>query len=436
MKVLVVSFYYTPAISPRAFRWSAVCEEWVRRGHQVTVIAAWSPGEPREQVLNGVRVVRVGGGMTEAVRTRFGSPSTVRARSGEGDGAPRRGGALRHAAKWVHDRTWKKLYWPDFACLWYPPARAEARRVRDAQGIDALVTVSLPFTGHLVGLALKRRDPSLPWLVDIGDPFSFFHRTTLNNHALYQGRNRRAEAQVLRRADAVAVTTEPTAERYAEMFPESAHKLRVVPPLLVPLPVEAPSRNGGPLRLVFVGTLYRNFRSPDFLLDFFHALEGQAGRPMELHFYGELHDCADCFGRYPQSLGERVFLHGPVGRAEAYRAMLGADVLVNIGNDTRYQLPSKVVDYASTGGPVINVVRTDEDSSVRFFERYPAVLTLVDHGGGVTPAQVAAVREFIAAHAGRRVPRAELRWLDDYGLAAVTDAYEGLLSRSPAGVPA
>jgi hypothetical protein len=432
--VLVVSFYYTPAISPRAFRWSAVCDEWVRRGHQVTVIAAWSPGEPREQVLNGVRVLRVGGRMTEAVRTRMGTPSTVRAPA-ENGGVPSRGGALRHAAKWVHDRTWKKLYWPDFACLWYPAARAEAQRLAETEGVDALVTVSLPFTGHLVGLALKRRDPSLPWLVDIGDPFSFFHRTTLNNHALYARRNHRAEAEVLRRADAVAVTTEPTAERYAEMFPESADKIRVVPPLLSPIAVDAPARNGGPLRLVFVGTLYRNFRSPDFLLDFFHALEEETGRPMELHFYGELHDCADCFGRYPESVGRRVLLHGPVGRAEAYRAMLGADLLVNIGNDTRYQLPSKVVDYASTGGPVINVVRSDEDSSVRFFERYPAALTLVDHGNGVTPAQVRAVRDFIQAHAGRRVPPSQLRWLDDYGLEAVADAYQGLLMR-PSEVPA
>ncbi len=156
---------------------------------------------------------------------------------------------------------------------------------------------------------------------------------------------------------------------------------------------------------------------------------------MELHFYGELHDCADCFGRYAESVGREVLLHGPVARAEAYRAMLGADVLLNIGNDTRYQLPSKVVDYASTGGAVINVVRSDEDSSVRFFERYPAVLNLVDHGNGVTPAQVRAVRDFIQTHAGRRVPPSQLRWLDDYGLEAVADAYQGLLMR-PSEVPA
>lgn len=439
MKLLVVSFYYTPAISPRAFRWSAVAEEWVRRGHQVRVIAGWSQGEPREEVLNGVRVSRVGGRMVEAVRSRFGTPSTVRARTGAASAngtAPRSGGGLRGVAKWVHDRTWKKVYWPDFACLWYPAARAEAERIAAEEGIDGLVTVSLPFSGHLAGVPLKRRNPAMPWLVDIGDPFSFFHRVPLNNHALYRGRNERAEGQVLRLADAVAVTTEPTLERYVELFPHVRGKIRVVPPLLALPRVEPAPRDPAPLRLVFVGTLYRSFRTPDFLLQLTRALDGAAGRPVELHFYGDLHDCGPCFDAYPELLGKRVLLHGPVPRGDAYAAMLSADVLVNIGNDTEYQLPSKVVDYASTGRPVVNVVRTPTDSSARFFERYPAVLTLVDEGTGATPAQVSAARAFIEQQAGRRVPREELAWLGEYRLDSIADAYEEMLMRKHGKVPA
>lgn len=435
MRLLVVSFYYTPAISPRAFRWSAVAEEWVRRGHDVRVIAGWAHGLPREEVVNGVRVSRVGGRVVEAVRSRFGTPSTVRA-DAAGSGARPRRGALRGVAKWVHDRTWKKVYWPDFACLWQPAARAEAERIADGEGIDALVTVSLPFSGHLAGLALKRRDPSLPWLVDIGDPFSFFHRVPLNNHALYRRRNHAAEDAVLRGADAVAVTTEPTLERYVELFPHVAEKIRVVPPLLALPEVDPAPRDPRPLRLVFVGTLYATFRSPAFLLQLARALPEEGGRPVELHFYGDLHDCAPLFDADPDAVGRRVFLHGPVPRAQAYAAMLSADVLVNIGNDTEYQLPSKVVDYASTGRPVINVVRTCADSSARFFERYPAALTLLDGGTGVTPAQVQAVRAFIAQQAGRRVPREELAWLGEYGLESIADAYEEMLIREPGKVPA
>jgi glycosyltransferase involved in cell wall biosynthesis len=436
VNLLVISFYYTPAISPRAFRWSAVAEEWVRRGHRVTVISSVSPGDPREEVLNGVRVLRVGGRLSEAVRTRFGSPSALRPRAAAEAvpapaSAPGRRRALRHVAKWVHDRTWKKVYWPDFACLWYPAARDEALRVAEEEGVDGLVTVSLPFSGHMAGLPLKRRDGALPWLVDIGDPFAFFHRTPLNNHALYRRRNDRAESTVLRLADVVSVTTEPTLERYVEMFPHVRGKIRVVPPLLVPPDVEPAPRDPVPLRLVFVGTLFRRFRSPAFLLELFHALEGEGGgRPMELHFYGDLHDCAPCFEPYAGSLGQRVFLHGAVPRTEAYAAMLSADVLVNIGNDTEYQLPSKVVDYASTGRPVVNVVRTPADNSARFFGRYPAALTLVDEGTGVNEAQLSAVRAFVARHAGRRVPPPELAWLGEFGLESITDAYEGMLMQA------
>jgi hypothetical protein len=427
VKLLVVTYYYTPALSPRAFRWAALCEEWVRRGHEVTVVSAWSPGEAREEVLRGVRVHRVGGRFLEGVRRWLGHPSSVRA-GGATPANGRRRGALAAAARWVHDHTWKKVYWPDFASPWVRPAYAAARHIVAREAPDALVTVSLPFSGHLVGLKLKRRHPELRWLVDVGDPFLFFQATALNNEALYRRRNEWVEARVFARADAVAVTTEPTRERYAALFPRASGRIHVLPPLLSVPEVEAPPPVPGTLRLVFVGVLFRRFRNPGFLLRIFHALAAaHPERRLELHFYGDLHDCGDCFAAFSGSIGRSVFLHGAVPRAEAYRAMLGADVLVNLANDSEFQLPSKVVDYASTRSPVLNVVRSGHDSSVRFFERHPAVFTLVDEGAEVTGEQIRAVSAFLEAWAGKRVPEAALAWLSAYRLDALADAYLDLV---------
>ncbi len=57
--ILILSYFYTPDVSPRALRWSALAEHWAAQGQQVTVISAWEPGLPSEEVINGVCVYRV-----------------------------------------------------------------------------------------------------------------------------------------------------------------------------------------------------------------------------------------------------------------------------------------------------------------------------------------------------------------------------------------
>lgn len=430
MKILVVSYAYHPLPYPRSFRWGAVAEHWAAQGHRVDVVSAWAPGAPRAETLDGVRVWRVGGRVGEVVRRRLARPAP-RAGAAAPPGAPARPSPVAAAARWVHDRTWKQVYWPDFACLWYRPALARAASLLREHGHDALVTVSHPFTGHLVGRALRRRAPGVRWLVDIGDPFAFIEGTPVNNEGLYRALNHRAERGVLAAADAVAVTTEGTAARYAATFPESAGRLHVVPPI-VAVPEARSGRffagGTGALRLVFTGTLYRRLRSPEPLLRLFGRLLGTSvGERLELHFVGGLNGCEDLFEPWREHLGRRLFLHGPVPREAAFRAMREADVLVNLGNESGYQLPSKVVEYVACARPVLNLA-AGGDVSARFFEDYPAAFQLpareVDDAG-----RVAALAAFL-----ERLPPVEpegvARLLAPYQVAAVAGQYAALV-----GVP-
>jgi glycosyltransferase involved in cell wall biosynthesis len=432
MKLLVVSYAYAPALNPRAFRWTAVAEALAARGHQVDVLAQGLPDAPDHEMRNGVSVHRVGGSVGEGLRRRLAhAPAAHAPASAEADAAPASRGGARALARRVYDRTWKRLYWPDYACLWYPAAVRHARTLLHAGEYDRLVSISHPFTGHWVGAALKDERPDLPWLVDVGDPFAFIQGTPVNNARLYRSRNYRAERRVLRGASVVSVTTEPTRARYAQAFPESAAKLVVVPPLLSP--ASAGAANGrflpdapGRVRMVFVGTLYRDLRSPEPLLRLFQSLlQTEAGAGLELHFVGMLNGCEEVLAPYAGMMGERIFCHGAVPRDRALRAMHDADVLVNLGNASGYQLPSKVVEYAATGRPVLNLAGAPGDVSVDFFSTYPAALQLPhDDDGG--PRTVARVAEFLAD--ARPVDAAALaRSLAPYGVNAVTDTYERLL---------
>ena len=206
MRILIVSHSYRPHLSPRALRWSTIAEYWVRQGHDVDVIAAWLPGMTREESVDGVRVWRVGGSLSERLRNRL--RDTDRAdKHSNGDktsaGRSLRAG-LRHVLRIVHDQTWKNLYWPDCSCLWYFPAVYKARAVVPRNDYDVLITSSHPFTGHLIGLQIKKKFDSLPWIVDVGDPFCFERVKPTNNLLLYNRLNYIAEKNIFETADAVS----------------------------------------------------------------------------------------------------------------------------------------------------------------------------------------------------------------------------------------
>jgi glycosyltransferase involved in cell wall biosynthesis len=380
VNVLLISYHYSPAIVPRAFRWNAIAERWVREGHRVDVICSWKPGYAREEKRNGVTIIRTGGSVSEKLRGRLNSsPNAILGKSQTSATLSPDFKSRAVAARLIrlcHDLTWKKLYWPDFACLWHLSALAEAKKMVGNFHYDAVITVSHPFSSHWAGLKLKRERPEIPWLVDIGDPF-FFHTMPANNRLLYDRINYRAEQNVLRHADCIIVNTERTREKYVEGFQVDTSKMHVSPPLVsvtpeAILPVQI--GRSGRTRLVFIGTLYSDIRNPASLLAWFEGLHRELEGSVELHFYGNIGDCGKFFEPYDRLNGERLFVHGLVSREEAYNAMTEADILVNIGNKTPELLPSKLVEYASTGKPIFNLISISEDSSVEFFRTYHDVI--------------------------------------------------------------
>jgi glycosyltransferase involved in cell wall biosynthesis len=402
VKILIVCYSYFPELSPRAFRWTAIAEELVRLGHQVEVICASNPSRAGRECVGGVEIHRTGSNVRELVKrwlrleatvgpasaaTKIGAPVSIRSSVGQ-----LMKSAYRHSVR--------KILWPDFAAFWYFSALKRAHALIQRSRPDVVVSVSLPYTGHLVGLALKRRY-AIQWLVDIGDPFSFMTETPVNNPTLFRGLNARSESSVLELADAVAVTTEGTRLEYLRCFPAMEQsKIAVVPPLFAPPKsaevVATSCAKSNKIRLVFAGTLYRSIRNPEGLLKFFRRLlSTPLGAQLELHFYGVVNDCQPCFAAYSDLMESQVFIHGLVSRAEAVRAMQEATVLVNLGNSTAYQLPSKVVEYVMLGKPVLNLTKLDSDSSQSFFSDFSGVCNVTERALEGDAAEFDRVRRFV-----------------------------------------
>lgn len=437
-RLMLITNSYWPAPTPRAFRWAAIAEYWVSQGHHVDVICARQTDRGGfETLYTGVHVYRVGIAMGSALRrwARTSAPWSA-AESVERSTLTYRvfrqvGIMIKGSIKAVHDHIWKKLYWPDYACMWYFPAKRTAKKLVARNRYDALISVSLPYTGHLVGLAIKKQYLFLPWIVDIGDPFAYMTETPQNNLRFFGRLNYRSENQVLRNANAISVTAEAAKDKYAQVFPEAANKLHVIPPLFRPpgsssaRPILFPAE--GKIRLVFVGTLYRDIRSPETLLLLYsRLLKTDLADKLELHFFGSIGDCGSLFDQYADLNGRKIFLHGLVERDTAMQAMKEADILINIGNRTIYQLPSKLIEYVSLGKPILNITNVEHDSSTDFLRLYPVVFGVTKERIRHCPDEVEKVKEFIASPP--LASQLELDgWLGNFRVEPIAHQYEGLI---------
>lgn len=388
MRILIVTHSFAPELTPRAFRWTAIARSLVASGHQVDVVCARPPGTPAQESIGDVEVYRVRDPLSRSPVGGVAEPK-------------RPPGLWRRLLRWVYGQTWRRLYWPDYACAWYFPAVRLASMLLAERKHDWIISVSHPFTGHLVGLALKRRNRKVSWLVDIGDPFCLMDDPAPNNIALYRQLSQRVDRSVLREAEVISVTTLGTRDAYARLFPESAEKIHVIPPLLsLPSGMAADTTRrdtSGSFRLVYVGTLYRRLRSPVPLLNLFERLvSALPDVPLELHFLGNVNDSAELFHPYEHWLGSRLFVHGLVSRAHAQQTMQDAHVLINLGNHSATQLPSKVIEYVAMGKPILNLITIRDDSSVGVLASYPAALTLQVDGAAMSEAEVHRVAKFIA----------------------------------------
>jgi glycosyltransferase involved in cell wall biosynthesis len=432
MKLLVITYSYTPDLTPRAFRWSAVSAYLAGRGHQVHVLCAAAPSATLA-VSEGVSVYRVRDWLLNAsARVTPGAGTSEPASAGGGIVSLR--GHLRKAVRAI----WRAVYWPDFACGWVIPAARVARALCRENHYDWIISSSHPFTGHVIGMLARLRSPKSRWLVDISDPYSDMKEPSPNNRRFYGWLNRAVECNVLARADAISVTTDSTRQMYETSFSCAYGKILVVPPLLslpeFPRPTEIPGVRT--LRLVFVGTLYRKLRSPKYLLSCVAALRKvMPEQPLELHCYGTINDCSDDFSSCPDAIKSIVFVHGLVSRERVVQAMIDSDVLVNIGNDSETQLASKVVEYMAAGKPILNLVSIARDASITALADYPAKLTVMRSGEAPSAEEVEALRSFVLHPIPVDQDFVEIvrRRFSDKNVAGL---YESILLQSSAKVPA
>lgn len=304
----------------------------------------------------------------------------------------------------LRDRTLEtRLLVPDRFRPWQRGAERAVRRERLLDGLDVLVTFGQPMSDHLLGLRLARGS-RLPWIAHFSDPWA---DNPYGWHGPIAHRlNRRLEAAVLRRADAVVFTSEETRELVTSSHGSAlAAKSHVLHHAHDPALYPAGEPRGTQLVVRSVGSFYRH-RGPEPLADALRALCATSPHMLEdvrFELVGSVDGLApDVFAGLPDGLVAR---REPVGYLESLALMRDADLLLLVDAPAELSvfLPSKLVDYLGARRPILAITPPG------------AAASLVRRAGGAhadprDPAGVAAaLAEAIASV--RAAPRGE--WGDD-----------------------
>jgi hypothetical protein len=376
MKVLVITYDFHPDNTPNTYRWFNILREWNNRGIEIYVISNQKENFLKTEICENIRIYRTSEFFLGKYKNKLRHKHEILPNQNRTSTK-----YLLKVIKFIYNKIWSKIYWPDFAVLWTFSTYKVAKKIIINEKVDKLITVSWPFSTHIVGYGLKKKFNHIEWLAETIDPFNFF--IGVNNSFLYNRLNIYSEGKVFSLANHLTVTTDNIRNRYIQLYPELKNKLHVIKNLYVPSKLYEKAikeRNNKPLKISFFGSLILNVRTPDLTLKFFRIiLSNNKYKNTELHFYGNINELIYNFNSFKDIIGKNIFLHGLISKEQVQQQIKDSDILINIGNKNVYQEPSKIFEYMYFQKPIITFTEISNDTSIQILKNYPKLFEVTNN---------------------------------------------------------
>ena len=362
-RILLVTHQFTPHVSPRTTRWSILCTELAERGYDVTVLTGT---KQNVQSSNKYRVIYFGSNKIGSLieNTRKASSNSER------------NNVVKKFFFYILKKVYRFLYrtfaWPDYSMFWFFSVKRNRKNIPD---YDLIISVSLPFTSHLVAYSINKKIGK-KWIMDVGDPFSLKKDAPENNIYIFSFLNKYFEKKFYQSSSNVLFTHEESLRHHNNSFPILDGKSTILPPVFNIDDCDLTNSydfSKRPIKVAYFGVLTNGVRTPNNFLRFFSMLDLDE---VELHWY--VNEDSKKMVKSVNVENINNIFYDMVSRKDALSLMSTEyHALLSIGNSNPFQLPSKVVEYISTGKPVIHFSEINNDSVESILEvRSNAIIIL------------------------------------------------------------
>lgn len=326
LKIVIISSVIYPRISPRSMRATELAKEFVRQGHNVTLYGVLGKYDYSQfEKEHGVKIKDLG-------PVRF-----VKLNSD---------GEVKYS---FFHKVFRKLFkrtleFPDIELAF--KTNSVLKKEKD---IDLLITIAVPFPIHWGAAYRKMRSSkNFPkvWVADCGDPYM---GNPFMKHPFYF---KYMEKWFCNKADFISIPIEEAKRAY---FPEYKHKLRVIPQgfnFTEPNLKGLYKKNDKPT-FIYSGTFYEGLRDPRPFLDLLIELN----KDFRFIIYTKNIKLLE---KYKGVLKDKLIIRDYVSRPELLTQLSQADFLINFENNTSLQSPSKLIDYALSGRPILSINTAQE----------------------------------------------------------------------------
>lgn len=234
----------------------------------------------------------------------------------------------------------------------------ELSRIIKDEKLDALICVTAPNDDAHIAMSTKL---SIPVFLYQLDPFYNLGDTV-------NARNRKLFLKYLKRFSGV-FTTQLLMQEY-QKDNEIRHYLHKISVVQFPKLTEHADRTEQTMdrkRLLYAGTLYAG-RKHSYLIDLKRALPEN----YDVVFCGKCESDSDL----EELQNNGILCLGYCDQEKLEHEIAHSSMLINIGNLVHNQLPSKIIDYISTGKPIINIVQIDKCPSIDILKDYKYCLNI------------------------------------------------------------
>ena len=306
-KILIVTKFFYPDITPRAFRAFELAKEFSRQGHEVTILTTkkYCDFSTLERD-NGFKVVdSVNNEPKELQGTAF-------------------IGILRFGLKHF-------FLFPQIVL-----AKYFNKALKNKDGYDLLISIAFPYPVHFGVAMARKKNKSLAkvWVADCGDPFTGGKETRFGTPFYYKI----IENWFCRKPNFITIPIEEAKKAY----PKFCHSKIYIIPQGFDIESIKPNYNYEENKVItfaYAGNLSPGLRDPRAFINYLYSLD--------LDFKFIIYTRNSKFlDESKVLLGDKLEIRDYVPRNMLLKELGKMDFLVNLENRTSIHSPSKLIDYA------------------------------------------------------------------------------------------
>lgn len=298
-----------------------------------------------------------------------------------------REGLLKRLYK-LHDKfNWRKFTKPLFLPAyilsknkgllfpksWSKNAPEQIEKILDISKYNYILAIGAPFENIQIAVQLSQKF-NIPLYIIEFDLFAYNPTKNLEDGRQFE-EQLAEEMRWYSLSEHIFITKEMEKTVKESMLYQYKHKITSINiPNFLPTKLDEKFLNEKEkINILYAGMFYEDIRNPEKMLEVFSELF-KVMPQINLHFMG--FGCEDILLSYQNEWPKNIFIHGKKSKIEVMEFMNNSHFLLNVSNKTTTQGPSKIIEYVSTGKPIINFYSIDEDVCEKVLEKYPLAVSL------------------------------------------------------------